>query len=281
MNTADRAKAITTAIECLHYTLGKLQGGATHYSMARRILDQQSTAVSMGASASGSGSGGMPTSKGTHSDPTCAAAMARLAGTNHDDESTEASAKGSTLARINELHAIIGDTAQQVTNDIMRALHDVEPPQQARTLTNALRHLERANTIPHTADRAAHTWRQCGRKEDAAQLDTSIDLLAKCCLELSTLVSLVLGGAARKVADKPKQKPRLSCIDCQRHGFTSDVVNVAQQRCAKCVRFWREYHVPPTAAICREWDYGRNRLTPGMIAEAKASAKTTKRKRTG
>lgn len=74
------------------------------------------------------------------------------------------------------------------------------------------------------------------------------------------------------------QRPRLHCEDCARHGIQSDVADSSRVRCAKCLRFRREYHVAPTADIVRSWDAGRERLTPGMIAEAKAQAKTrTKR----
>lgn len=274
MNTADRAKAITTAIECLHYTLGKLQGGATRYSMARRILDQQSTAVSMGASASGSGSGGMPTSKGTHSDPTCAAAMARLAGFTDEDGNRD-----HTLANLLEWRLTVIEHAWKIRRDTVRALHDVTMVQGPRTLEQA-----RDDLIAVSDDvaRAVVTLRQMGEPARAERIDDAVHTVGAQSSAMFYAVDRTLNGAARKVADKPKQKPLAGCVSCARADGHWEPIDLDHHgdvnMCRVCGDYFKtEGKWLPLYALRYTIRTGK-RITSKVLAEAEKHGKRSDRK---
>ena len=87
--------------------------------------------------------------------------------------------------------------------------------------------------------------------------------------------------AGRRPPDEPAPAPanRINCANCARFGLDIDVVEGSNRLCAKCKAFRQNHGVMAHEAICRAWVAGMNRITPGLIAEAKAHARA-KRNRT-
>lgn len=72
------------------------------------------------------------------------------------------------------------------------------------------------------------------------------------------------------------QPKRVCCANCARFGLDVDVAETGRL-CPKCKAFRSNHKVMPHEAICRAWNAGTNRITPGMISEAKAHAKRKRR----
>ena len=67
-------------------------------------------------------------------------------------------------------------------------------------------------------------------------------------------------------------------VDCTNCGdWRKGTIAVRKGLCEQCARYQDDYKHLPNEAITRAWDYGRQRLTPAMIAEAKAE-QTSRRK---
>jgi hypothetical protein len=75
------------------------------------------------------------------------------------------------------------------------------------------------------------------------------------------------------------QRTLVDCSNCG--GWRTGTIAVRKGLCEQCARFQDAYKFPPNEAITRAWDYGRERLTPAMIAEAKADAAGRRKKRAG
>lgn len=201
--------------------------------------------------------------KGGHSDPTAQAAL-------HGEP--DAVGDDLTLAEVRATIESIGGHAHELDDLCCDSVDEPRwrPPSSGSSLTSQIRdatsRLHHARPLlDRTADVHPHAdWLLVEIAESAAWLHEK-------CAEIWRASR----GEAMPVA---VQRERLTCEDCARHGVQSDVADNSRTRCAKCLRFRREYHVAPTADIVRSWDAGRQRLTPGMIAEAKAQArKRTKR----
>ncbi len=66
------------------------------------------------------------------------------------------------------------------------------------------------------------------------------------------------------------------CESCHRWGI-EELVDRYANRCRRCGQFKVDHGVEPTERICRMWHQGINRVTPGMILEAKSAAKSGRR----
>lgn len=100
--------------------------------------------------------------------------------------------------------------------------------------------------------------------------ETMAWLLAKC-------------GTIQRAGLRPEppiaQPKRVCCANCARFGLDVDVAETGGRLCGKCKQFRTAQKVMPHEAICRAWAAGTNRVTPGLIAEAKAHARVKRRGR--
>ncbi len=206
-------------------------------------------------------------SKGGHSDPT------------GDQAAASASDLLEARKHLADVSELIADTASFVRESVTRACYDAELTSRRLSLPTAIEDVSYVLKVPHTVRNGFDAYRRTERDEQARELSHAVDLLYR---QTCTLRSLVLGhlrSSVRPPVPKPKQKPRLVCVDCDRHGVQSDVAEGSRKRCAKCLRFRKEYpSVAPTATMVRAWADGRERLTPGMIAEAVAASSPRKRR---
>lgn len=186
---------------------------------------------------------------GTHSDPTGAAALAVL------DVGLDLRRQQRALRRD---EADIAEAAHWIRATI--AGEDHEAP---ATLPEAVWSIQWSNTIPHNAA----AWRG-DTDEEQAEMDHACDHLATEARMLAAKVRHLLAGAVREreKIDQPKRR------DCRAHSRAGklDVLAIRNGLCEECATFRDAYKCLPTEAIIRAWDYGRDRLTPAMIAEAKA-----------
>ena len=61
-------------------------------------------------------------------------------------------------------------------------------------------------------------------------------------------------------------------------GYGLDVDVDRANRCRRCGDFWRTHGCLPTEAICRAWYSCVDRITPGMILEAKAAGRPRRKR---
>jgi len=71
----------------------------------------------------------------------------------------------------------------------------------------------------------------------------------------------------------PVQAKRVNCANCARFGLDIDVAEGSNRLCGQCKSFRQNHGVMAHEAICRAWAAGTSRITPGLIAEAKAHAR--------
>ena len=260
-------RALNVAVVHLDWLTGH-DGGPDRHALALDILDDPTTLIRT--------DGDRPDdagirSKGGHSDPTGEAATPdpklTICG-----QTRNASHHRRTLTDTAALIAYTADDLRQLTaGPFGYTVAHIAPtlPQARVAATWCL-------TVPHTVEAALAALVDL---EDKLELAAAVELLAEQTTTLQTTVAGILRSAVRPPTTKPKQKPRLGCQDCARHGVKTDVAPNSKTRCEKCLRFRREYRVPPTSEIVRSWANGRERLTPSMIAEAIATV-TPKTKRT-
>ena len=260
-------RALNVAVVHLDWLTGH-DGGPDRHALALDILDDPTTLVRT--------DGDRPDdtgirSKGGHSDPTGEAATPdpklTICG-----QTRNASHHRRTLTDTAALIAYTADDLRQLA----AAPFGYTVTHIAPTLPQARVAATWCLTVPHTAEAALAALVDL---EDKLELAAAVELLAEQTTTLQTTVAGILRTAAHPPTTKPKQKPRLGCQDCARHGVQTDVAPNSKTRCEKCLRFRREYRVPPTSEIVRSWANGRERLTPSMIAEAIATV-TPKTKRT-
>jgi hypothetical protein len=248
MREADRGMAMQSAIVALEYIAEPVPAAPSRYVMALRAVNMATQAASLG----GGGSGGSRP-KGTISDPTGTAAIRGIGDTTD----------------LTDTHAIVLETAWCIRGDVTQALHDAHLTHPApSTAAAALDHLRWAATIPHTTTNAVAAWRRAGRFEDAAMLDTSIDLVCREACNLAVMVRAASSKVARAPEDVPTQKKIESCRNCAK--WRTGTIAAANGLCDECKRFQGREHCLPTEPIVRRWEVGQN-ATPGQIIEAKAN----------
>ena len=253
-------RALNVAAIHLDWLTGH-DGGPDRYALALDILDDPTTLVRT--------DGDRPEdagirSKGSHGDPTGEAATPdpklRICG-----QTRNASEHRRALATSAALIACTADDMRSLASVIL----GYKLPELPMTLQGARTAALWCHTPPHSIEQALTATVD---PEERLELSAAVELLAAQTTELQATVANILRTAVRPPTTKPKQKPRLGCQDCARHGVQTDVAPNSKTRCDKCLRFRREYHVPPTSDIVRSWADGRQRLTPSMIAEAIAAA---------
>ena len=108
--------------------------------------------------------------------------------------------------------------------------------------------------------------------EETREIDAALELLDETMAWL-----LAKCGTIQRAGLRPEppavQPKRVNCANCARFGLDIDVATEGGRLCAKCKQFRAAQKVMPHEAICRAWANGTNRITPGLIAEAKAHAK--------
>lgn len=194
--------------------------------------------------------------KGDHSDPTLAAASAVI------DAGLDCQRQARDLRFIERT---IAESAAFLRSTIADTLHVGDG-----TIIGAIGDVDWCNRIPHTAE----AWRT-DNDELRGEFDHAIDHMHRQAVVLVGKCRAVLVAA---VQERPKveQPKRQSCSSCRRFGLDHDVAR--RGLCVQCDSFRRNHKVWPTEEIVRAWERGSSRITPGMIAEAKAAGRKKSRK---
>lgn len=196
-------------------------------------------------------------STGTHSDPTAAAVLDAL-------EGPVATADRSRVdAMVEALDVLASITAWIRTT--MSGQH-TEPGDAWSTLRSA----EWCMTIPHSIA----AWAPAD-EATAADVDDALATVELIARRLQLAVEQVLRSVVRKAQPK-----RRRCEVCARHGITTDIAEGRYAHwCRRCGDFLGHHGFEPSEQICRTWDRGVSRITPGMVAEARAAAKGRRKRR--
>lgn len=110
--------------------------------------------------------------------------------------------------------------------------------------------------------------------ETSRLLDDDLDTAIAALTRLTARTTTILRNSLRPNDEPaPVQAKRINCANCARFGLDIDVATEGGRLCSKCKQFRVAQKVMPHEAICRAWANGTNRITPGLIAEAKAHAK--------
>lgn len=108
------------------------------------------------------------------------------------------------------------------------------------------------------------------------EADAALALLDETMAWLLTACSRVQRAGLRP--EPPLAQPkRQACANCARFGLDVDLADSGGRLCGQCKTFRRNHKVMPHEAICRAWANGTSRITPGLIAEAKAHAQRKRR----
>ena len=219
-------------------------------------------------------------SSGTHSDPTGAAALAVL------DVGLDLRRQQRALRRD---EADIAEAAHWIRATI--AGEDHEAP---ATLPEAVWSIWWSNTDPHTAA----GWRYVSDDEDEvkekhAEFDHACDHLAFEAQALAAKVRLLLAGAVNEkpTVEQPKRR------DCRAHAEWAKWLrkNLPDRQvpnplpaasvnglCDRCDSYRKREKHPPSAAIVEQWEHLLvERLSPSLIAEARAAYANRRKKRAG
>ncbi len=258
MKPTDRTRALNAAAVdlawlCADATIHGPRLTAALAELAR--LDARATI------AAGSGDGTGRRSIGGHSDPTSVAAGSRL------DVAIECRRQ---VRQIERTAATVIESARWlrcVVADLERTIHP------GLEVHDALADVEWLLMIPH----AIGAW-TTDDGELAAEVDHACDHLARQTRVLVGQVTAALRGAVRE-RERVVQRKRVNCASCRRFGIDADVDQARPSAglCLKCRSFRRNHGVMPTEAVCRLWAAGSERITPGMVIEAKAAARGRRR----
>ena len=202
------------------------------------------------------GGGGNDTGRrsvGSHSDPTGNAVVSAA----------------DRQAQLTDRAEIICDTARWIRITVAQA----ELPAAPGTLAAALADLTWCTTIPHLI-----TAHQPAGAEERRELHVAADLVYHQAGQLQSDVERALRYSATVAAGRPVQKPLVGCKSCNRFGIFAPIERY-REWCRRCGDFHTSHGVLPTEAICRTWNAGINRVTPGMILEAKAPRRNGKTRR--
>lgn len=181
---------------------------------------------------------------------------------------------GNAVASSADRQAALADRAEIVCDTarwLRATVAGITMPAAPGNLTSAQRDLEWVLSVAGTT----WAWQPCN---DGARhhLATQADLAYRETAALQCDVEQALRYSATVAAGRPAPKARQSCRSCARYGLDVDVDRA--NRCRRCGDFWRTHGCLPTEAICRAWYSCVDRITPGMILEAKAAGRP-KRKR--
>ena len=252
MKPDDRSRAIQATVDHLDWLLDETY---RRIWTALEILGDTRTRATL---ATGSSEPGMPRGAGGHSDPTANGVVAAL-------EGHAAVADANRGQEIEDDASVVVDCAGWIHGTLGGSIWSGH-----RDLAVARLQLEWHLTIPHTIG----AWRT---DDDhlADELDHAIELLASTARHLRhDLVEKVLRSSI-----KPKQQAIATCTNCDRFGIRSDLeVGRYLKLCRRCGDFRARHRFLPDDGICRAWDRGSSRITPGMLAEAKAASKRRRRK---
>lgn len=249
MKPDDRVRALNATAAHLDWLTAEPHHRAT---AARAILADTATRAAI---ATGSRDDTGRRTVGAHSDPTAAAA-----GTTIDSTATDRR----NAREIRRATRDLAETARFIRSTIAGLGHHGPD-----TLDAALADTLWSLTVPHTVG----AW-TTDHDETRSELDHACGHLATEAASLTALVGRVLRSAVRPPEDKPKQAKRIRCTSCWRWKLDRDVEPGRYAGlCRRCGDFRAANQCLPTEAICRTWAAGSSRITPGMIAEAKASAR--------
>lgn len=245
MTPSDRRAAIDAAIASLGWC--NTIPHTTDRALAV-LADTTRTAARIGASGSD-----RRTSKGSHSDPT-----------------------GAAVARVSKAEATARETAREVQSAVALC---AKLAAEVAASTGVL-----AGPIPtrtqHRIGYAIATLHRLDRSSLTHTSDGDLRHLAESAVWLGRRTRTLLAAAVQPPPEQVRQPKQLRCVSCARWAITAPVAGVGH-RCEQCRAFTGNHRVLPTEAICREWHHhgDRARITPGMIAEAKAHAAARPRRR--
>lgn len=251
MTPDDRTRALTATVDQLDWLLDET------YRRIWTALDILGDTRTRAIIATGSREPGARRSIGSHSDPTANRALAALEGRAAVADSDEAQG-------IHDHAAVVVDCARWIH---ITTGGPIDP--EDHDLAVARLQLEWCLTIPH----AIGAWRT---DDDhlADELDHAVDLLHVTARKLRTTVEQTLRSSI-----KPRQQKRKTCANCARWGITADLEPGRYlEVCRRCGDFRAQHHFMPSEQICRVWDRGSSRITPGMVAEAKAAWKRRRKR---
>lgn len=186
----------------------------------------------------------------------------------HSDPTGDAVASSADRqARLTDRAETITETARYIRSMVAGKILPAPPG----TLTAAQTDLEWCMCIPH----AIEAWKPLS-DEDRAQVHHAVQHVYDEAAALQCEVERALRYSATVAAGRPEPKARQSCRSCARFGLDVDVDRA--NRCRRCGDFWRTHGVMPTEAICRAWYACVDRITPGMILEAKAAGRPRRKR---
>lgn len=123
-----------------------------------------------------------------------------------------------------------------------------------------------------TAQAKAHADKQ------TREIDATLTLIDQTLHRLLTECANIQRSGLQPT-NPPTQPQRIRCTNCARFGLDIDTDDAGGRLCTKCKHFRKNHKVIPHEAICRSWANGHNRITPGLIAEAKAHSQAKRNKR--
>jgi len=116
--------------------------------------------------------------------------------------------------------------------------------------------------------------------EETREIDAALALLDETMAWLLAKCGTIQRAGLRPPDEPaPVQAKRINCANCARFGLDIDTDDAGGRLCTKCKHFRKNHKVMPHEAICRSWANGHNRITPGLIAEAKAHSQAKRNKR--
>lgn len=116
--------------------------------------------------------------------------------------------------------------------------------------------------------------------EETREIDAALALLDETMAWLLAKCGTIQRAGLRPPDEPaPVQAKRINCTNCARFGLDIDTGDAGGRLCTKCKHFRKNHKVMPHEAICRSWANGHNRITPGLIAEAKAHSQAKRNKR--
>ena len=114
--------------------------------------------------------------------------------------------------------------------------------------------------------------------EETREIDAALALLDETMAWLLAKCGTIQRAGLRPPDEPaPVQAKRINCANCARFGLDVDLADSGGRLCGQCKTFRRNHKVMPHEAICRAWANGTSRITPGLIAEAKAHAQRKRR----
>ena len=265
MKPSDRTLALNAAWAALWWLVDPEHN---RWAKTLEVLNDPASRVTIER---GSGDDTGRRSVGGHSDPTGDAAGAVL----------EAGLDGRKQAR--DLRRSVATVAESAR--FLVATMTEQPYDNPDTIEHAISDIVWLVTVPHTAE----AWRT-DDDELRHEFDHAIEHLHA---EAKLLANRCRSVLAEAVREKPKvEQPKRT--ECRTHAawrqerkrlnpdaYVEEVPATKHGLCDRCRKFKENHKVPPTPAIIDRWErHGNETTPPALIMEAKAAAKT-KRKKAG